>query len=277
MTYKNIAVWLDAKRDAPAEVAMQLAQDFGAHLVGLNHFHIPRLPPYVQSYVGEDIARARIERASEEARAACAVFSEAAVRRGITGAEARTLGGDPVNGLATNARYADLVVMGQPDPQVALDPADLEFPDHAILACGRPVLMVPYTGSFKTIGNHAVVAWSATREATRAVTDALPLLTRAKKVTVITGDASPSPDGHGASPGADIALYLARHGVQVTVSREAAAGLDIGALLLSRIADLDADLLVMGAYGHSRLRELVLGGVTRTILQSMTVPVLMSH
>ena len=103
------------------------------------------------------------------------------------------------------------------------------------------------------------------------------MLKRAKRVTVIVGDANPGSGGHGETPGADIALYLARHGIQVEVSQERTAGIDVGSLLLSRISDLGADLLVMGAYGHSRLRELVLGGVTRTILKEMTVPVLMSH
>jgi len=108
------------------------------------------------------------------------------------------------------------------------------------------------------------------------VTDALPLLERSSLVEVVAFD--PGRGGeHGELPGADIGLYLARHGVKVTAARQLGTGLDVGSQILSRAADMDADLIVMGAYGHSRTRELVLGGATRTLLESMTVPVLMSH
>ena len=135
---------------------------------------------------------------------------------------------------------------------------------------------MPYTGTFQRFGEHVVVAWDASREAGRALIDALPLLRRARQVTVMVIDAEKN-RRHGAEPGADIGLFLARHGVKVQVLRESASPMDIGNFLLSRLADLDADLLVMGAYGHTRLREIVTGGVTRTLLESMTLPVLMSH
>ena len=136
--------------------------------------------------------------------------------------------------------------------------------------------MVPYAGSFSKVGEHVLVAWDASREATRALTDALPLLKRARRVTVMAVNPEKA-HRHGAEPGADIALFLARHGVKVEATAQSSGGLDVGNFLLSRIADLDVDLLVMGAYGHARLRELMLGGVTQTILSSMTVPVLFSH
>jgi len=122
-----------------------------------------------------------------------------------------------------------------------------------------------------------LVGWDASREAARAVRDAMPLLARAEAVTVLTIDAEQSPFGHGEIPGADIALYLARHGVKAEVARTVSAGIGIGNTLLSRAADYEANLLVMGAYGHSRVRELLLGGTTRTVLTSMILPVLMSH
>jgi nucleotide-binding universal stress UspA family protein len=277
MSYKSIAVWLDPKRSAPADAAIKLAQESGAHLTALSHVDITRMPPYVRAHLGEDEARAQLQRAEADALAVGQSFEAMARREGLTSVEVRRVSGDPVHGLATSARYADLVVVGQADADSVDGPEQRDFPDHAILAAGRPVLLIPYAGSFPTFGDHAVIAWSATKESTRAVTDALPLLKRAKRVTVIVGDASPGAGGHGESPGADIALFLARHGLKVEVSQERTAGIDVGSLLLSRISDLGADLLVMGAYGHSRLRELVLGGVTRTILREMTVPVLMSH
>ncbi|HYU11246.1 MAG TPA: universal stress protein, partial [Stellaceae bacterium] len=115
------------------------------------------------------------------------------------------------------------------------------------------------------------------REAARAVNDAMPLLAAAEAVTVLTIDPEQGPDGHGEIPGADIALHLARHGVKAQVERTISAGIGVGNMLLSWAADLEADLLVMGAYGHSRVRELLLGGATRTVLTSMTLPVLMAH
>jgi nucleotide-binding universal stress UspA family protein len=151
------------------------------------------------------------------------------------------------------------------------------FAEHVVLAAGRPVLMIPYAGQPAALGERVLVAWNASRESTRALTDALPLLQRAAQVDVLTVNARPGRDGHGEMPGADIALYLARHGVSANVHPTHGEDIGVGEWLLSRAADLGTDLIVMGAYGHSRLREMVLGGATRTILQSMTVPVLMSH
>jgi nucleotide-binding universal stress UspA family protein len=150
-------------------------------------------------------------------------------------------------------------------------------PEQVALASGRPVLIVPYAGHFDNVGRRVLIAWNATREAARAVSDAMPLLTSAELVTVLTIDPREGPHGHGELPGADIALHLARHGVKAQIERTVSAGMPVGEVLLSRVADLGADLIVMGAYGHSRAREVLLGGATRSVLRSMTVPVLMSH
>jgi nucleotide-binding universal stress UspA family protein len=138
-------------------------------------------------------------------------------------------------------------------------------------------LIVPYAGHFATIGQRVLVGWDTSREATRAIRDALPLLGTAQAVTILSIDPQPTREGHGAVPGADMACYLARHGIDAVAEWSVSNGIDAGNVLLSRAADLSADLLVIGAYGHPRFRELVLGGVTRTILESMTLPVLMSH
>jgi nucleotide-binding universal stress UspA family protein len=139
--------------------------------------------------------------------------------------------------------------------------------------------MVPYTGKFQTIGKNILVAWNGGREATRALTDSIPLLREAEHVRLMVFNPPRNGDGNGKErlPGADIALYLARHGVNVEVSVQSSEDVDVGNQILSRVADLGIDLVVMGAYGHSRLREMVLGGVTRTVIESMTAPVLMSH
>src|SRR5690606_4452572 len=151
------------------------------------------------------------------------------------------------------------------------------FPADFVMRCGRPVLLVPYAGRFEAVGRRVLVAWDAGREAARAVRDALPLLKRAEHVEVVSFNPDRPGARHGPIPGADLAAYLARHDVKVHVSQQHGDDIEVGEQILSRAADLHSDLIVMGAYGHSRLRELALGGATRTLLASMTVPVLMSH
>lgn len=150
------------------------------------------------------------------------------------------------------------------------------FPENLILSCGRPVLLVPYASNERSTGCRVLVAWDGSREATRAVHDALPFMRTAENTTILTVNGVHEFE-RARIPGADIATVLARHGVRVEVADiETGAGDSVGEILLS-VADNGADLLVMGAYGHARWRELVMGGATRTILRSMTVPVLMSH
>lgn len=148
-----------------------------------------------------------------------------------------------------------------------------QLPERVVLSSGRPVLIVPYAGRFDTLAGHVVVAWNESREAARAVNDAMPLLERARKVTVFQVDPE---DEHGGAA-AELARRLAHHGVRAEAHHTVSGGLAAGEVLLSTIADLAAECLVMGAYGHSRVRELTLGGVTRTVLAHMTVPVIMSY
>ena len=149
--------------------------------------------------------------------------------------------------------------------------------EDLVLSAGRPVLMIPYIGASSPIGRIVTVAWDAGQAAARAVADAMPLLETADKVHVLAVNPVAGIDAHGAEPGADIALNLARHDVKAEVHTTTAPDIKEGEAILSWLSDSGSDLLVMGAYGHARLRELVMGGVTRCILQSMTTPVLMSH
>jgi nucleotide-binding universal stress UspA family protein len=137
--------------------------------------------------------------------------------------------------------------------------------------------VVPYIGGSDIIGRRALVAWNASREAARALNDAIPLLEDAENVTVLSVNPKRGIRGEGDLPAADIALHLARHGMKAEASYVVAEDIGVGDALLSRAADLGSDLIVMGGYGHSRLREIVLGGATRTVLRHMTVPVLLSH
>ena len=274
MTYKTILVHVDASERCRArvDIAMRLARDFDAHLVGLYARDQAALPPYVSA---ETTIRDRLEIAArEDAAAATSAFHRAVAAAGATKAELRTATGDSSEAVLLHARYADLVVLGQRDADEDSAPA-AGFVERVTLAGGRPALVVPRVGSFDVIGKRVLVAWNAGRESARAVTDAVPLLRRADSVQVIT--INPAAPAHGDVPGADIALYLARHGVRVEVRIERAVDIDVGNMLLSRAADLGSDLIVMGAYGHSRMRELMMGGASRTLLDTMTVPVLMSH
>lgn len=183
---------------------------------------------------------------------------------------------EPVAAVIEHGRAADLIVASQSDPDWEMSGL-FDAPERLALESGRPVLIVPYAGRFGEIGKRVMVAWSGKREGARAVFDALPLLKSADKVAllcVVGGDA----DGEsGQLPGAEIAASLARHGVKVTVRKTMADEIGVADEILARLADEGSDLLVMGAYGHSRLREMVFGGVTRHILRHMTVPTLMSH
>jgi nucleotide-binding universal stress UspA family protein len=170
-----------------------------------------------------------------------------------------------------------LAILGRLDPERAETDSIRLRPPQVALASGRPVLIVPYAGHFDNVGWRVLIVWNAAREAARAVSDSMPLLTSAELVTVLTIDPHEGPHGHSEIPGADIALHLARHGVKTEIERMISAGLPVRDALLLRAADLGADLIVMGAYGHSRVRELLLDGATRSVLRSVTVPVLMSH
>ena len=184
-------------------------------------------------------------------------------------------------GVPREGRCADLIVAGQDDPKDPDSYLGDFFPENLVLSCGRPVLLVPNAGNERSTGGRVLVAWDGSREATRAVHDALPFLRAAASTTILTVNgmhAGRDDDERIRLPGADIATVLARHGVQVEVAdTETGAGGSVGEVLLSQVADGGVDLLVMGAYGHARWRELMMGGATRTILKSMTVPVLMSH
>ncbi len=256
------------------DIACTLAKTHEAHLIGLHVSSDPAAP--LQSLPGPVPAElmtsieSRIEMEQDRSRAG---FDAAVARHGVRG-EWRTANGDPANLIGTHARYADLAVMGQ----AAEDdrPDDPELPTVVATMTSRPVLIVPRAGNFGEAGKRVLVCWNASREATRAITDALPILQRADHVTVL----AVNPDdgaGHGAVPGADISHYLARHGVRAEANRTYAEDIDIADAILSRASDLGCDLIVMGAYGHSRVREWIFGGVTRSIMRTMTRPVLISH
>jgi nucleotide-binding universal stress UspA family protein len=281
MSYKDLLVGLDSDASAREriEIAAALAERFAAHLVGLYPLPMPEAPRHFGYYdpallnpFFEEL-RARARDAADKTRE---VFEHIASLHGVS-AEWREIPEGADADPAVHARYADLAILGQLDPDSGEPDMIRRRPEQVTLASGRPILVVPYAGNFPNLGRRVVIGWNASREAARAVNDAMPLLTAAEIVSILTIDPREGPRAHGELPGADISLHLARHGVKAEIERTVSADLPVGEALLSRAADLGADLLVMGAYGHSRARELLLGGATRSLLRSMTLPVLMSH
>jgi len=279
VSYKSILVHVDHTKASTARVdaAIALALRHEAHLTALYLIAEPSGASFARGYLPEEVLANAAAEALALANDKLAQFS-AAAERNLVPFETRIDRGYDVelaDIISMHARYADLVVVGQDDPD---DPAmGRHLPEQLVLACGRPVLLIPYIGAGAGMGDRVVVAWDASREAARAVSDAMPILERASSVVVVSVNPRQRDFGHGEAPGSDIALHLSRHGIKVEVQRVENRQMDIGNALLSHIAGEGADLLVMGGYGHSRLREIVLGGATRTILGDMTVPVLMSH
>jgi nucleotide-binding universal stress UspA family protein len=276
MTYKTILVHLNDSRRAERvlEPVTQLAARFNSHLIGFHAYSaVPASPiPMASSALGSIVAAERMN------------------REAIADAFKRMTGGksyvadwqlqkvphvDLASVVMERGRAVDLIVAGQTDPDWDLSPL-MDFPERLALESGRPVLVIPYVGRYSTIGRRVVVAWKGSREAARAVFDALPLLREAQAVHIL--EIKEQEDDAGAL-GADtsIAAALGRHGIKPEVRTSIASDLSVGDEILSRAADLEADLLVMGAYGHSRFRELVFGGATRHIARHMTLPTLFSH
>jgi nucleotide-binding universal stress UspA family protein len=235
----------------------------------------PVIPPTIMGSIPVSFIEAQRAENDKVANDALAKFDEAARRAGVS-FESRALGAslagsaDRFGGIA---RRFDLAVVGQSEPD-KVAPEEL-IVEGTLFSSGRPLLIVPYIQKEGLKLDRVMVCWDASRNAARAVADAMPLLARAKAVDiVIVASERPKSDD---IPGADIGQHLARHGLSVEVKRIVATDTDVANTILSHAADTSADFIVMGGYGHSRLREFILGGATRGILSSMTLPTLMSH
>ncbi len=282
---KDILVHIDRgpRNRVRLAVAANLARKFGAHLTGLCVMDIPRAEylygapmPFATFGPEQLVARLR-EDAATAAMPLKQQFLDVLASEGLEG-EWRQVEGESPEIVALHARYADLTVVAQPSDD---EPRQERSRDATLvttlMSSGRPVLAVPYAGDFPVVGDRVLIAWNTSREATRAVNDALPLLRLASLVTVLAINPQSGIGGHGDVPAADIALHLARHGVKAEAAHTVSEDISAANTLLSYAADIGADLIVCGGYGHSRARELVFGGVTRQLLGEMTVPVLLSH
>ena len=274
----EIVVFVDGRTETAGilEFAGVLAQEYGAHLTAVFMQPLPASTSPEMFARGEGIPhvieahQAQLERIEAGHRAR---FDGIVRRHGIR-SEWRSLPYLSTD-LDVHARHADLAVVARPDP-AGQTAGPLDLGESLVLTSGRPVILFPPHGTASRV-RRILVGWNAGREAVRAVADAMPLLVRAEAVEVLIVDPERRRAGHGQEPGADIARHLARHGAQVDVRRLSSGGEDVGRVLLSQAAAFGADLMVMGAYGHSYLNEWMFGGVTRTVLREAGLPVLMSR
>ncbi len=278
---KDILVHLDASETCAqcVEAAAMLAKRKGAHLIGLAFALESSLLQYYGGKLPIDLADRNKEATREAAKAAIDVFERGTKGLEISAqsriVECSTM--ELAEKIAFEARHVDLTFLEQPSPDRKNRGLVSSLLEGALFNTGRPVYIVPYIGRRDTPVRKAVIAWDGSYKSARAVNDAIPLLSDRGETVVLIIDPDKRKKSHGPKPGADIVAHLERHGIRASIVVKPSGGLDISTTILNFVSDAGADLLVMGAYGHSRLRERTLGGVTRTILDQMTVPVLMSN
>lgn len=261
----------DSQNDKRAAAAVALCAQHGAHLTTV--FTVPpiAIPTYAAVPLPPEIFDQYYADAEQQGNVVEKALAKQASSAGIA-VEWHIMRGYPREILSGHARYCDLVIAGQPDPsQEDFGGTEGLLGDLAIGA-GRPILAIPHAGTATPFGKRILLSWNDSREATRAAHDALPFLQAADLVTVLVVNGEDD-----LASAEEISAHLSRHGVKVEAKTETVRGLDIGDAVLNAVADLSCDMIVMGAYGHSRLREFAFGGVTRHIIAHMTVPTLLSH
>jgi len=274
---KDLVVNLSAGQapDVTARYAISMAKAYGAHVVGVAFVYEPVIPGSLLGGIPTDLIEVQREENAKAAKAAVAEF-EAAARDASVSAETRLLDASVAGAsdlFGRIARRFDIAVVGQAQREQGVSEELLI--EGALFGSGRPVVIVPQTQERPLTLDTVMICWDGSRPAARAIGDAMPLLERAKsiEIVVVTGER----DKSGEITGTNMKRHLARHGITVEIKRIAAGNFDVQGAILAHAKDSGADFIVMGGYGHSRLREFILGGVTRSILKSMPVPVLMSH
>ncbi len=279
MSYNTVLAVLRGEDDAARVLdrSIALAKRYESHLIGLHAEPTVKVsfaaPMEIPDATAMDVDPGEV---SERLGQMHKLFVDRCEAEGISyeWRPIRSLSGDSALSAVSSARCADLVVVQQESPGNKDDYDDLEA---LVFESGRPVLFVPYVATDVKPIRQAVIAWNDTRVAARAVFDALPLLKTADAVEILTVDADDNTEQSPQTAGAEIATALTRHGVTVTINSEVSAGIPVASVIENRVSDTQADLLVMGAFSHSRLREFLFGGVTDTVLKSMPCLTLMSR
>lgn len=281
MSYKDVLVHLDDTDICASRVAaaIALAKREGARVTGL----AMALESTISTYIGIDfpasLTEAQAEIVKKAAKSAVEKFEAAAKEAGVDHA-VRVIecpATKAASRLAFFARHADLIFVGQPNPDSPGRPFQEALLEAVLHTSGRPVYVVPYIGRFEHKTRRAVIAWDGSKKAVRAVNDAIPMLMARDEVDVLVVNPKKRSDEFGGQQGENLVDHLARYGVKAKVVQRTHPEVGVDTVILNHIADTGADLLVMGAFGHSRLREKAFGGVTNSILHQMTAPVMMSE
>lgn len=280
MAYKSILVQVDDSKhvDPRIEIAARLAAKEDAHLIGVAVTGVAQFM-YQSVAIAPDYPdiNAFIEVLQQRAEAALNRFEATAQRLGVKSFEKRTVDDEAAVGIGAQARCCDLAILGQVDQDDRDSTVPADFAEYVVMSCGGPALIVPYRNIGHPLGDKVMIAWNGSMEATRAVHNAVPLLQRAKAVEIaILNPAFSTDDVIGTPPGADLKAYLARHNINAGIITHKSDE-EAGKALLTLAQNSGADLIVMGCYGHSRFREILLGGATRSMIKSTTIPLLMSH
>jgi len=274
---KDIIVNLSVTKEntVVGQYAVSVAATLQAHLTGIAFIYDPVVPISGAGYIPAEIIETQRDDNETAAEAAVKSFNTAADQAGISAEALMTNAGLAGAGdqFARMARRFDLAIVGQPQPDISS--IEQIIGENTLFESGRPVIIVPYIQKAPFKNDNVMICWDGSRPAARAVADALPIIGKGGRVEiVIVANERGKQDE---IEGADIGQHLARHGLKVDVHRISGGNIDVGDALLSHAADSGADFMVMGGFGHSRLREFILGGVTRSIFEAMTVPVLLSH
>ncbi len=279
MKIKDILVHLNDEESVATVVdaAINMASAHDARLIGL-YAGVPYdIPSYVVAQLPAEVIENHQKTLQETARSSAESFADQCQKAGVSHDIRAGDWRDPVETIiSVHARYADLVMMAQPENEL-LSGRAREVADNVVLRAGSPVMIVPREPARLGSGARVLVAWDGGRYAARAVKDALPILEAADTVKILAVDPKPGMAGLGDLPGADLAHFLATHGVKAEADHKSSGSLSVGDVILNEAAEMGADLIVSGGYGHARFGELILGGVTDTLMSDMTVPVLISH
>lgn len=280
MAYKTILAFLPtpARAERVLDLAIPIADAQDAHLTGIHT--IPDVTAYygmVEGQMPADIIEQQRRAMQDEANQVRELFE----RRTATNAarsewrSAQDTEGDEIQKFINMSMCADLIVTDQAAAGFSGYGSDVAA--RMVLGTARPVLVVPSIGKYASVGKRPLIAWNGDKEAARAAFDAIPLMQDADLVRILAIDPNTDSRDYMMARGDELAVCLSRHGLKMETTTSISAGISVGDEILNRLADGGHDLLVMGCYGHSRLREMVFGGASRDILEHMTVPVLMSH
>ncbi len=279
MDIKNILLHLDHSSGCSnrLETAFALARDHGARISGL--FVVPDyvVPSYVEAQISVDLITDVTEKAIARAEQALAGYRQRADDAGVE-MQAAVVEGQVIPILREHTKYTDLLILGQDDPEDP-DNASYGLADALLFEGACACMVVPHSGRLEAPGKRVLLTWNASRESARALREAMQMLQRAETVVVLSsepddGDASVA---RGHPHAQELARFLESHGIESVSSGIADVDISPSDAILGQAADMDADMIVMGAYGHARLREIILGGVTRDLLKRTTVPLFLAH